>query len=78
LQDRFIFTPIAIETLGVYGKDANKFILSLGEKLKEKTRDVRALSFLRQKISLAVQRGNAAAILGTLPQGKGFGEFFLL
>jgi hypothetical protein len=78
LEPRYIFTPVAIETLGVYGEDAQKFITSIGERLKTATGDVRALAFLRQRISLAIQRGNAAAILGSLPGGKHFDEIFNL
>jgi len=31
--------------------------------------DARATSFLKQRLALAVQRGNAAAVIGTYPQG---------
>ena len=78
MENRFIFTPVAIETLGAYGKDATKFVDAIGERLKTVSGDPRSLAFLKQKISLAIQRGNAAAMLGTLPQGKGFGEIFHL
>ena len=78
LKDRFIFVPVAIETLGVYGPEARRFVETLGERLKTVTGEPRALMFLRQRISIAIQRGNAAAILGTLPAGKGFTEIFNL
>jgi hypothetical protein len=76
LVDRFLFVPVAIETMGVYGNEAAKFIAQLGERLNTVTCDARSSAFLRQRISVAIQRGNAAAILGTLPVGKGFGEIF--
>jgi hypothetical protein len=78
LEDRFFFVPVAVETLGAYGSEALKFIDALGDRLKTVSGDVRAAFFLKQRISLAVQRGNAAAILGTLPAGKGFSEIFNL
>ena len=78
LENRFIFVPVAIETLGVYSKKAERFISDLGERLRLATNDIRSLSFLKQRISIAIQRGNAASIIGTLPKGKGFGEIFQL
>ncbi|KAI8433681.1 hypothetical protein MSG28_015679 [Choristoneura fumiferana] len=36
---------------------------------QDTTGDRRAGSFLAQRISLAIQRGNAASIFGTMPQG---------
>ena len=64
--------------MGVYGIEAEKFVAELGKRLALATNDVRSLSFLKQRISIAIQRGNAASILGTLPGGKGFGEIFLI
>jgi hypothetical protein len=78
LQDRFLFVPVAVETLGVYSPEAKKFVEALGERLKAVTSEPRAGAFLKQRISLAIQRGNAAAILGSLPVGAGFKEIFNL
>ena len=63
-----IFTPIALETLGPWGPEANKFITEVGRRLHLATGDPRSVSFLRQKISIAVQRGNAMCISGSLPR----------
>jgi len=32
-----------------------------------RTGEVRSLAFLRQRLGIAVQRGNAAAVIGTIP-----------
>lgn len=64
---QFEFVAIAVETLGVWSQDAKKFTTDLGKLLIESSGDPRASSFLRQKISLAIQRGNAASVLGTMP-----------
>jgi hypothetical protein len=42
------------------------------------TGEKRSTSFLIQRVSIAVQRGNVASILGTLPQGKELEEIFNL
>lgn len=70
LDDRFCFVPIAIETLGTWGDEGKKLIDEIGEKLSEKTRENRSKSYLIQRISIALQRGNAASILGTIPDSK--------
>ena len=42
-----------------------KFISELGRRISEVTKDTRDTEFLRQRISVAIQRGNAMACLGT-------------
>jgi len=62
--------PALFEVFWVYAKEAEKIVAPLGQRLKTVSGDVRSLAFLKQRISVAVQRGNAAAILGTLSHGK--------
>ena len=63
----YLFASIAVETLGVLGPSAASVIADIGQRIARETGDPRALAFLRQRISLAVQRGNAASVVGTLP-----------
>ena len=60
------FVPVAFETLGTWGLMGMKFVCELGQRISAITGDKRATVFLKQRLSLAVQRGNAAAVLGTL------------
>lgn len=39
------------------------------KRLRDATGDQRAGSFVAQRISLTIQRGNAASVFGTMPQG---------
>ena len=66
----FAFVPVAVETLGPYGPEAHKFIQELGRRLRAATGDTLALCHLRQRISVAIQRGNAIAVLGILRFGQ--------
>ena len=66
----YSFYPVAIETLGAWGKDAQGLVSELGGRLAALTGDPRSLAFLRQRLGIALQRGNAAAIRGTLPQSN--------
>ena len=78
LEARSIFVPVAIETSGYWGKEGLHLIREFGTRIMAKTGEKRATSFLIQRISLAVQRGNVASILGTLPPGREIEEIFLM
>ena len=67
LSGNYIFTPIALETLGPWGPEAAAFVSEVGRRLSSATGDPRSTSFLRQKMSIAVQRGNAMCITGSYP-----------
>jgi hypothetical protein len=54
--------------------ECKTFIDFIGAKLIIESGDSRAKFFFYQRISLAVQRGNAASILGTLPYATPFEE----
>lgn len=69
LLDRFIFAPVAMETAGVFGSVGLKLIKKIGRRITNVTGERRATSFLIQRMSLAVQPGNVASVLGTLPPG---------
>ena len=53
-----IFMPIAEETFGVWKKESDDFIVDLGRKISSITNDNRETSFLFQRLSIAIQRGN--------------------
>ena len=61
-----LFVPLAFETLGAWGAQAQKFVSDLGERITRVTRDIRETAFLKQRLSIAIQRGNAISIRGTL------------
>ena len=71
-----IFVPIAIETSGVWGKEGRHMIQKIGSKISNLTSEARSTYYLMQRISIAVQRGNVASILGTFPSGKELNEIF--
>src|SRR6202042_1467007 len=70
--------PVAIETMGVFGQEGLNFIHQVGRRIKHSTGESRATSYLIQRISLAIQRGNAASILGAIPQTRGLEEIFYI
>ena len=69
------FIPIGFETIGTA---ADKFFETLRKLIEVETGEPKSLEFLKQRISLAIQRGNSASVLGTLPQSRSLDEVFHL
>ena len=59
------FVPIALETLGPVCEAALDLLSTLGSRVTERSRDPRERSFLFQRLSIAIQRGNSVALHGT-------------
>ena len=72
---RYIFYAIGFETLGPWGPSAIEILEQTGED----TGDSRSMDYLRQRISIEIQRGNAVCIMGTVQDGAKLDyPFFLL
>ena len=66
LVDRYIFEPISVETMGVFGKSTEKILGDIGKRLRERSGDPRETWWLKQRINIATQRGNAATIISSV------------
>jgi hypothetical protein len=66
LTATYIFVPIAVETMGALGEEADDFIHKLGRRVASVSGEKRATEFLLQRLSVAIQRGNAASVMGTV------------
>ena len=67
LQDTYHFVPVAIETLGCWNYEGLELMREIGRRTSLITGDSRETSFLLQRIAIAVQRGNATSVRGSLP-----------
>ena len=65
-----IFTPVSVETSGACGAEALYLFHDIVGRISSTTKDLFALSYLLQQVSVAIQRGNAAAVLSE-PTGRG-------
>ena len=65
LSSTHLFVPIALETLGPVCEAALDLLSTLGSRLTERSGDPRERSFLFQRLSVAIQRGNSVALHGT-------------
>ena len=78
IRKSYHMIPIAIETFGAWGTEGLCFIKNIGQKIKQLTVNKRSTFFLFQSISMAIQRGNAASIFGTVKPGKKLDEIYYL
>ena len=65
LDSTYTFTPIAIESSEACGPLTMGFLSDLGNRLKLATGEENSFKYLLQRLSVAVQRSNAASALGT-------------
>ena len=72
LAERYRFEPLAVETSGVLGTSSSKLLHEIGRRISSCTGDRRETSWLFQRVSVAVARGNATAVLasGAAPQTR--------
>ena len=72
----YIFVPIAVETMGAVGEEGLTLLKELGAWISILTKERRSFEFLM--FSVAIQRGNAACILGTLPSASDLDDIYYL
>ena len=65
------------ETSGVFGPKTMEFLKGLGHRLRQVSGEANSFAYLTQRLSVAVQRGNAASVLGTMKMGSQEEEFFV-
>ncbi|KAF2896322.1 hypothetical protein ILUMI_09853 [Ignelater luminosus] len=70
--------PFAVESLGPWSNSVRNFINELEHGMMMATGDAQSKQFFIQRISLAIQRGNAASVMGTFPPSAAMEEIFLL
>ena len=70
LSRDFFFTPVASETMGSWGESSLGFLKDLGSRVAAVSGDKRETSWLFQRLSIAIQRGNAISISATIPNTK--------
>eukprot|EP00731_Ephydatia_muelleri_P021279 Em0013g1006a len=75
LSSHHFFTPVAIETSGVYGPRTADFLKELGHQLRQVSGEASSFHYLAQRLSVAIQRGNSASVMWTM---DGDGEEFFV
>ena len=70
LGERYRFEPLAVETAGVFGATTAYVLSEIGRRITGVTGEARETLWLKQRIGLAVQRGNAFSILAAAGAGR--------
>ena len=65
LAGTHLFFPAAIETAGTWNQMAVELVQEIGRRITLVTEDSRETVFLFQRLSIALQRGNAVSFLST-------------
>lgn len=70
IRQNYLFLTFAVETMGPWCVEAIKFVEDLGRIISEKTCDARSMFFLKQRLSMAIQRGNTLSFMGSMFESK--------
>jgi len=65
LSASHILLPVTVETAGTWNQSAIEMIQEIGRRITAVTEDTRETVLLFQRLSIALQRGNAVAFLAT-------------
>ena len=72
LVRNFRFEPVAIETSGVFGPSTKSIVREIGKRITEKTGEKRESIWLKQRLNIAVLRGNALSIISSVKHMTGY------
>ena len=78
LSQLYSFHPVAVEAVGALDDETTALFRDIGCRIAAVTGEPRSYQFLMQRLSVAVQRGNAACVIGTVPSPLGLDSFFYL
>ena len=78
IDNGYIFQPVTLEVHGSLGERRKIFITRLCKMLCRSHDDQQAYSFLKQRISIALQIGNASYVLGTVSDRDVFEENYYI
>lgn len=78
LDQNYLIIPFAVETLGVWCSEAISFIDKLGKMIHHATGEKNSKTYLKQRISLSIQRSNAASVMSTFDNSENLKEIFYI
>lgn len=78
IDQSYLFFPFVCETIGAWCAEAVQLANSLGSLIRENTGEPMSISFIIQKISVTIQRSNAASIMGSLSESDKLNEIYFL
>ena len=76
LAEKYWFVPVGVESMGFWGTFGHNIVKEISKKVMLATGETRSTKFLFQAIFIALQRGNASCVIGTVPHSEGLEEIF--
>ena len=62
LAEQYAFEPMSFETTGVYGPATRNTVREIGRAITQQTGDLRETAWLKQRLAIAIVRGNAICL----------------
>lgn len=78
IKQNYHFVAFAVESLGPWSKEAVDLINKIGSNLIRITGEPKSKRYLIERISLAIQRGNAMCIISSIPKNPPMEEIYHL
>lgn len=75
LHQHYVCTPLAFESFGSLAPETELYLIKLGKLMKKHSGEPGSLDYLLQRISIAIQRGNAICIRETFCDNDEFNVF---
>ena len=66
LDTTHTFAPVSVETIGAFGQETLYFLKEVGCRLRTLSGEAQSHQYLIQRLSIAIQQGNALSIRGSL------------
>lgn len=76
IKPNYLFCPLGFETFGPWGIEATSLLHEIGKRIRAQNEERRSTEFLRERIGIDIQRGNASCVLGTRPFSDNLDELF--
>ena len=67
-KNTYHFVLLSFETLGAFSTSALELTKEIGEALTTRTNEPRSTQYLRERLSIAIQKGNSRSIMETFPR----------
>jgi len=78
LLSTYIFFRLLLRHSVLLETEAMSFLHEVGRRMQFVTHEKRSFSFLMQRLSVAIQHGNTACIIGSVPHSARWDELFYI
>lgn len=77
IKANYHFVAFAVESLGPWSKEAVDLLKKIGSNLIRASGEPKSKQYLFQRVSLAIQHGNAMCVISSIPKSTPMEEIYL-